>query len=199
MTIEPRVAEHPIDPAFLSRWSPRAFDGSALAPTELLPLFEAARWAPSSFNVQPWRFLYAVSGGPDWETFVGFLLPFNQVWARRAGALVLVLSDTMMTPPQGGEPKPSHSHSFDAGSAWALLALQAQAQGLYTHGMTGVDFDAARAGLSVPDRFRIEAMIAIGRIGDPEVLPEQLRVREAPSPRRPIATSIAAGAFPRGW
>ncbi|HEX8303111.1 nitroreductase family protein [Sphingomonas sp.] len=199
MTIGTRVADYPIDPNFLRRWSPRAFDGSALTREELLPLFEAARWAPSSFNAQPWRFLYAVRGSAEWDRFLDLLLPFNQVWARQAGALVLILSDTKMVPPQGGDPFPSHSHSFDAGAAWALLALQAHANGLYSHGMTGVDFAAARETLNVPERFRIEAAIAIGRIGDADTLPEPLRAREKPSPRRPVEGSAAAGAFPDSW
>jgi nitroreductase len=199
MTTGIRVADHPIDPKFLERWSPRAFDGTALTIDELLPLFEAARWAPSSFNAQPWRFLYAANGSAAWDQFVSLLLPFNRMWARQAGALVFILSDTLMTPPQGGSPSPSHSHSFDAGAAWALLALQAHANGLYTHGMTGVDFAAAREALNVPERFRIEAAIAIGRMGDAETLPEPLRARETPSPRRPIEDSTAFGPFPNSW
>jgi nitroreductase len=199
MTSTMRVADHAIDPIFPARWSPRAFDGTPLTMEELLPLFEAARWAPSSFNAQPWRFLYALRGSSEWDRFLDMLLPFNRVWAQQAGALVLVLSDTKMVPPQGGDPVPSHSHSFDAGAAWALLALQAQAGGLHSHGMTGLDFAKARETLNVPERFRIEAAIAIGRMGDPETLPEALRAREHPSPRRPIVGSISAGAFPDGW
>jgi nitroreductase len=199
MTTGTRVADHPIDPNFLERWSPRAFDGTALTIDELLPLFEAARWAPSSFNAQPWRFLYAANGSAAWDQFVSLLLPFNRMWARQAGALVFILSDTLMAPPQGGGPSPSHSHSFDAGAAWALLALQAHANGLYTHGMTGVDFAAAREALNVPERFRIEAAIAIGRIGHADTLPEPLRAREKPSPRRPIEDSTAFGPFPNSW
>jgi nitroreductase len=199
MTTGIRVADYPIDPNFLERWSPRAFDGSALTIDELLPLFEAARWAPSSFNAQPWRFLYSAHGSAEWNQFLSLLLPFNQMWARKAGALAFILSDTLMAAPQGGSPSPSHSHSFDAGAAWALLALQAHADGLYTHGMTGVDFAAARVALNVPERFRIEAAIAIGRMGDADTLPEPLRAREKPSPRRPIRDSAAAGTFPNSW
>ncbi|HEX8414211.1 MAG TPA: nitroreductase family protein [Sphingomicrobium sp.] len=199
MTTATRVADYPINPDYLRRWSPRAFDGSALTSEDLLPLFEAARWAPSSFNAQPWRFLYAVHGSAAWDGFLDLLLPFNQVWARYAGALVFVVSDTMTQPPQGGAPVPSHSHSFDAGAAWALLALQAQANGLYSHGMAGVDFTRAREMLNLPERFRIEAAIAIGRIGDAKTLPEPLRARETPSPRRSITESAAAGAFPAYW
>lgn len=188
-----RTADYPIEPGFLERWSPRAFDGSTLSIEDLMPLFEAARWAPSSYNVQPWRFLYALRDTPDWQRFLDLLIPFNQDWAKTASALVIVVSDTQMG--EGDQAKPSHSHSFDAGAAWAHLALQAHAQGLYTHGMTGVDFDKARSVLQVPERFRVEAAIAIGRIGDPAGLPEALRARETPSGRRPVNESVAAGNF----
>ena len=189
-----RTADYPIEARFLERWSPRAFDGNALTEEQLLPLFEAARWAPSSYNVQPWRFLYARRDTPDWQRFLDLLIPFNQDWAKSAGALVFVLSDTQMG--EGEDAKPSHSHSFDAGAAWAQFALQAHAQGLHAHGMTGVDFDRAQSELKVPTRFRIEAAIAIGRMGDSGSLPETLRSRETPSGRRPVGESIAAGNFP---
>ena len=190
-----RAAAHPIKPFFVARWSPRAFDRSRIGDDELLTLFEAARWAPSSFNHQPWRFVYAHREGPDWERFVGLLLPFNAGWARQASALVFILSDTLIQLPGSDAPRPSHSHSFDAGASWAYLALQASLDGFVTHGMTGVDFDRARVELAVPDQFRIEAVIAIGRIGDKAQLPPPLQGREAPSPRRPLSELVSEGRF----
>lgn len=192
-----REAAVPIDPQFLARWSPRAFDGTAVTQAELDTVFEAARWAPSAFNAQPWRFLYALPGTPEWDVFLDLLVPFNRSWAARAGALVFILSDTLIRRAPDAPETPSHSHSFDAGAAWGYLALQAHHIGLFTHGMTGVDFAAAPAALGVPERFRVECAVAIGRRGDPATLPEPLRARETPSPRRPVSELAFAGRFPQ--
>ncbi|MGZ8312244.1 MAG: nitroreductase family protein [Allosphingosinicella sp.] len=191
----PRTADRPIDPLFLQRWSPRAFDGSDLPDEHLQTIFEAARWAPSAFNSQPWRFLYARRGDANWARFLDLLIPFNQSWAHSASVLVYILSDSLMeTKP--GQATPSHSHSFDAGAAWACLALQATRMGYHAHGMSGVDFDRARVELGVPDRFRLEAAAVVGRIGDPATLPERLQAREFPSDRRPVGEFAFAGNFP---
>jgi len=191
-----RETEHPVDDIFTRRWSPRAFDGSPLAESELLRLFEAARWAPSAFNAQPWRFLYALRGGPDWERFLDLLIPFNRSWAESASALIFVISDRHMRNPDGTPKSESHSHSFDAGAAWVSLALQATNDGLHVHGMTGIEMDKAAKELGVPEGFRIEAAIAVGRIGDPATLPEGLREREGPSGRMPLSQLAFAGNFP---
>lgn len=192
----PRHADHPIDPLILERWSPRAFDGSDIPDADLMTMFEAARWAPSAFNVQPWRFLYAKRGDAHWARFLALLIPWNQSWAHNASALVYFLSDGF-TEGKDGTLKPSHSHSFDAGAAWACLALQATRMGYRAHGMSGVDFERARAELAVPERYRIEAAAAIGRIGDPAILDEKMRAREHPSGRKPIAETVFHGDFPR--
>lgn len=195
MATDPRTVTRAVDPLFLERWSPRAFDASALPQADLDTIFDAARWAPSAFNYQPWRFHYAHRDTADWDRFLGVLLPFNQSWVRNASVIVYILSDTQMAAPGSDDFKPSHSHSFDAGAAWALLALQATRLGYHTHGMTGVDFDAARRELAVPDRFRIEAAVAIGRQADKTTLPEALQAREVPSGRKPIEDFAVAGNF----
>lgn len=195
MTVTPRTVTRPVEPLFLERWSPRAFDSSAIPQADLDTIFDGARWAPSAFNYQPWRFLYAHRDDADWARFLDVLLPFNQSWVRNAGALIFVLSDTLSSAPGSDEAKPSHSHSFDAGAAWALLALQATRLGYHTHAMTGVDFDKARAQLAVPERFRIEAAVAIGRMGDTSVLPEALAAREIPSDRKPVESIARQGNF----
>ena len=194
MATQARTAAHDVDPLFIERWSPRAFDGGAMPQADLDILFEAARWAPSAFNYQPWRFLYAHRDTPDWTRFLNLLLPFNQAWVERASVLIYILSDSQSESPTG-ELKPSYSHSFDAGAAWAFLALQATRLGYHSHAMTGVDFEKARAELKAPDRFRIEAAVAVGRIGDKGSLPESLRAREEPSGRHAIAHRVAAGNF----
>ncbi|HEX7877049.1 MAG TPA: nitroreductase family protein [Sphingobium sp.] len=195
MTSPSRVLTRAVDPLFIERWSPRAFDGSSIPQQDLDTIFDAARWAPSAFNYQPWRFLYAHRDSADWRRFVDLLLPFNQSWVERASVLIYILSDTLISRPGSDEASPSHSHSFDTGAAWALMALQATRLGYHSHGMTGLDFDRARAELAVPDRFRVEAAVAIGRRADRSVLPEALQSREEPSGRHDIAAFAAAGNF----
>ena len=191
-----RLAEHPIDPMFTERWSPRAFDSKPIGQQELDTIFEAGRWAPSSFNVQPWRFVYAMRETPAWETFLGLLIPYNQQWAKLASALVLVASQKDMPADRDGNVKPSHSHSFDAGAAWAMVALQASKMGLRTHGMTGFDIPRAAKELKVPDTFRVEMMFAVGHpTSDLTVLPEALAKKEQPNERKPVAELAFEGAF----
>lgn len=198
MTVSNRAVTRAVEPLFLDRWSPRAFDGSSIRQEDLDTIFDAARWAPSAFNYQPWRFLYATRDSGDWTRFLGVLLPFNQSWVQNASVLIFILSDTLMAAPGSEDYKPAYSNSFDAGAAWALTALQATRLGYHSHGMTGIDFDKARAELAVPDRFRIEAAVAIGRIADKSILPEALQAREAPSGRKDISEFVTAGSFPPG-
>jgi nitroreductase len=189
-----RQADFPIDPLFLERWSPRAFDGGDMPHKDALTLFEAARWAPSAFNVQPWRFVYAHRGDEDWERLLGLLIPWNREWAQSASLIVYFLSDSLTQTKWAGE-QVSHSHSFDCGAAWACFALQATRMGYRAHAMSGVDFDRAREGLGVPERFRIEAAAVVGRVGDPAILSEKLRAREVPSGRRPLDEIVFRGRF----
>ncbi|MEO7385176.1 MAG: nitroreductase family protein [Novosphingobium sp.] len=188
-----RTSQYPIEPLFLDRWSPRAFDASVIPDADLITLFEAARWAPSAFNYQPWRFLYAKRESTDFARFLGLLMPFNQAWVEHASVLIFAVSQRTMK--MGAEPAPSHSHSFDTGAAWVQLALQATRLGYQAHGMTGVDFERATTELAVPDDFRVEAGIAVGRQGDPAILPEKLREREFPSERKPLEEIVVAGNF----
>ena len=194
--MSPRQADHPIDPLFLERWSPRAFDGSDLPDADLMAIFEAARWAPSAFNSQPWRFLYAKNGDGNWERFLSLLIPWNQSWAHSASVLVYILSDITPMTGKDGAPQESHSHSFDSGAAWVSLALQATRMGYHAHGMSGIQFDLARAELAIPERYRLEAACVIGRIGDPAILTEKLQAREFPSGRKPQGDFVFAGSFP---
>ncbi len=192
----PRQADHPVDPLFLERWSPRAFDASEMPEEDLLTLFEAARWAPSAFNSQPWRFLYARRGEAEWERFLALLIPWNQSWAQSASVLVYILSDILPFTDKAGEPATSHTHSYDSGAAWACFALQATRLGYQAHGMSGVDFERAREELGVPERYRIEAAAVVGRMGDPGTLPEKLRGRETPSGRKKVGEFAFRGSFP---
>lgn len=186
-----RHADHPIEPLFLKRWSPRAMDGKPLSDAHTHSLFEAARWAPSTSNEQEWRFLYARPGTPHWDTFLSLLAEGNRVWCKDAGLLCVILA--AKTFQRNGKPNPVYS--FDAGSAFMSLSLQGAAMDLVVHGMAGFDFDKARAALSIPDTYAVEAMFAAGYPGDPAKLPDALQEREKPSPRRPIARSILEGPF----
>ncbi len=190
-----RVADYPIESVFLERWSPRAFTGEAIPEAELFSLFEAARWAPSAYNSQPWRFIYARRDTPHWQPFLDILIEFNQSWVKNAAALVYLVSKSTMLPPGKDREVPSHSHSFDAGAAWGALGLQAVKSGWATHGMVGLDFDRAFADLGLVEGWRVEAAIAIGRRGDKSMLPEGLQARETPSPRLPVKVTAMEGKF----
>lgn len=189
----PRKAEYPIDEIFINRWSPRAMSGEGVSKEELMSLFEAARWAPSSFNGQPWRFLYAFRDTEHWERFFNLLVEGNKKWAKNAGVLVVILSRKKFE----YNNKPSKTHTFDTGSAWENLALQASKKGLVAHGMEGFDYDKAREVLEIPDDYNIEAMIAIGRKGNIEDLPESLKEVEKPSNRKKVSEIAFEGNFPK--
>jgi nitroreductase len=186
-----READHPIESIFLRRWSPRAMSGEPITDEELMRLLEAARWAPSTYNEQEWRYLYARRETPQWETHFNILVEANQVWCRNAAVLLVILSKKTFT--RNGKPNPVHT--FDAGLSCMNLLLQTTAMNLVAHGMAGFDRDKARRDLKVPDDYDVEAMVAIGRHGDPDQLPESLRKIEMPSGRKKIAEFAREGAF----
>lgn len=192
-TEDSRQADHVVAPLFINRWSPRAYSAEEIPDDVLLSIFEAARWAPSARNVQPWRFLYAKRQSPDFATFLDLLVEQNQVWARRAAALVVLLSAKTFR--LDGQDLPLSSHSFDTGAAWANLALQGNLLGWHSHAMGGFYPDKARIALRIPEEFAIEVIIAIGKIGDKETLPPGLRAREVPTPRRALGELVTEGAF----
>ena len=186
-----RKADHAVQPIFVNRWSPRAMSGEPITDAELMSLFEAARWAPSTYNEQEWRFLFARRGGAYWATFLHILVEANQVWCGRAAVLMVVLSHRVFS--RNGKPNPVHT--FDAGAAFENLALQGSHMGLVVHGMAGFDREKARVDLQVPDDYAVEAMIAVGRPGDPNDLPAELREREIPTGRKPVAEFAREGLF----
>lgn len=191
----PRSSEFPIDPAIMARWSPRAFLPVPISEPELLGILEAGRWAPSAFNAQPWRFIYARRDTAPWAGFLDMLSPFNQDWAQNASALVVVASRTLRRNATSGEETPMRSHSFDAGAAWGLVALQAIKLGWHTHGMGGFDQERARDILALPEHYRLEIVFALGRRGGPETLPEGLRAREIPNHRKALSEIATEGVF----
>ena len=190
-----RVATHPVAEQFTSRWSPRSFAPATLSDADLHSLFEAARWAPSASNIQPWRFLFGRAGTPAFQTILDGLVPFNQGWAGKASALIVVLSKKTSVAPGQTDAQPNVWHSFDAGAAWMSLALQAHSQGLITHAMGGFVADTLRASLAIPADVAIEAVVAVGKQGDKAALPEMLQARELPNDRLPLADLVAEGAY----
>jgi nitroreductase len=190
-TLNTRRQDYPVNPVFPQRWSPRALSGKEITEEELFSTFEAARWAPSSYNNQPWRFLYARRNTAAWDLFFNLLVEPNKVWCKNAAVLVVVISKTTFD--HNG--KPSKTHSYDTGAAWGYLALQGSMNNLVVHGMQGFDYAKAKEVLEIPDDYQVEAMAAIGRPGRKEDLPEEVQKREMPSDRKKISEISFEGKF----
>jgi nitroreductase len=191
-----RIPQAGVDPLFLDRWSPRAFLSEPIDQATLDALFEAARWAPSSANEQPWVFVYATQPA-DRARFAEALMDMNRVWASKAPVLVYLLARRRIR--QGtwaGQPNPTAW--FDSGAAWMSLALQAQMLGISAHALGGIDREKAAEILGVPrDEYDVVIAIALGRRADPENLPPSLAEREKPSGRLPLRAIANEGRFPR--
>ena len=187
---EHRAPAHDVEPLLVERWSARAMSGESLTDAELHRLFEAARWAPSSYNLQPWTFVYAKRDTPAWSRMFDTLVEFNQYWVHQAAVLITVVSKTV-----DADGKPTRTHSFDCGAAWQNIALQGTKIGLVVHGMQGFDYAQAAQVLAVPNDHQIEAMIAVGRPGPIDAMSERLQEREKPSERRPITELVREGSF----
>ena len=186
-----RRPDFPASEIFLNRWSPRAMSGEEITDTELMTLFEAARWAPSSYNNQPWRFIYAKRNTIHWDVLFNLMVTSNQSWAKNAAVLMVVISKKTFD--YNG--KPSRTHTFDTGAAWENLALQGSLMHLIVHGMEGFDYEKARKVLNIPDDYAIEAMIAVGKAGEAELLPDEMQKREQPSDRKKVSEFIFEGKF----
>jgi nitroreductase len=186
-----RKTQFPIDSLILHRWSARALSGQPISDEQLMALFEAARWAPSQYNAQPWHFVYAKRDTEHWDALFNLMVPFNQSWAKNAAALVLIISKDTFD--HNGQPY--NTHSFDTGAAWQNLALQATKMGLIAHGMAGFDYAKAKSQVGIPDGYTVEALIAIGWPGATEDLPEDMQKSEQPSNRKKIEEFAFEGVF----
>ena len=186
-----RESQYPILQLLLSRISYRAFSEERLTEEELFSLFEAARWAPSSYNNQPWRFVYARRGDKEWDIFFTVLIDWNKSWCYRADTLVLVVCRNNFE----HNNKPSKTAQFDTGAAWMSLAVEANARNIIAHGMQGFDYEAIKKELHIPDFYTVEAMIAIGKKGKEEDLPPEVREKEIPSTRKPLEQIVSRGSF----
>jgi len=186
-----RKSNYPINPLILNRWSPRSMTGEALNDDDIMSLFEAARWAPSSYNNQPWRFIYAKRNTEHWDRFFNLLAEGNKNWTKNAALLVVVISRKNFE----FNEKPAITHQFDAGSAWENLALEASSRGIVAHGMQGFDYEKAGVNLGVPHDFEVMAMIAIGKKGPIEILPPELQEMEKLTDRKPLKEIIMEGFY----
>jgi nitroreductase len=187
-----RKSEYPINPIILNRVSYRAMSPHDLvSEAELFSLLEAARWAPSSYNNQPWRFIYAKRGSKYFDSFFDLLIDFNKSWCKSASFLIIVASYRNFD--YNG--KPSRTHNFDAGAAWENFALEGTSRGLVVHGMEGFSYDRAKSVANLPENYDIEAMLAVGKKGKITDLPEELREKEVISQRKPLKEIVFEGKF----
>ncbi len=186
-----RKPQYNVHDIILNRWSPRAMSGEPISDEELFSLFEAARWAPSSFNAQQWRFIYAKKDTPHWDHLFSLLKKFNIPWAKNASVLVVVISRNTFE----FNNQLSRTHTYDTGAAWQNFALQATINGLVTRGIEGFDYDRAKKELNIPDGYTVEAMIAIGKPGKKGDLPPDLQEQETMSDRKKVEEFVFEGTF----
>ena len=185
---KPAPNDHPIEEIIRRRWSPRAFSNRAVEPEKLKSLFEAARWAPSSFNEQPWSYIIATSDKPDeYAQMLSCLTEKNQQWARLAPVLMVAVAKLNFD--KTGKP---NRHAFhDVGLATGTMLVQATALGLFVHQMAGFSIERVRETYGLPEGFEPVAAIAVGYPADPEALPEPFREQEvAPRRRKPISDFV---------
>jgi nitroreductase len=171
-------------PIFHQRWSPRSFSHREVAPADLAKIFEAARWAASSFNEQPWRFIVGTHNSLTHKKILDSMMPFNQAWAGHAPVLILGVTKTTFS----HNSAPNRVALYDLGAAASYLTLQAAALGLSTHQMAGFDESSVRKNLEIPEDFAVGAVIALGYQGEPAALTnEQMLTQEvAPRQRKPL-------------
>jgi nitroreductase len=188
---KPATTEFPVHDLLRLRWSPRAFSGKPVPLDVLRSLFEAARWAPSSFNEQPWAYLVATRDDPEnFATMLSVLVEFNASWAKHAPLLALAVAELAFH--RNGNP--NRNAFYDVGAASAQLTFEANSRGLLVHQMAGYDDDKARRVFEIPEGWEPIAAIALGYPGDPETLPQPLRDRElAPRSRKSLSEFVMTG------
>ncbi len=191
VTMTNRSSHYPILDVILHRWSPYAMSGELLSQEELMTVLEAGRWAPSSYNNQPWHFIYGVKGTSAWDTLFNLLVPFNQSWSIHGGVLVCIVADKDFR--KTGNP--SRTHLSDAGSAWENMAIQATAMGLVCHGMEGFNYAQGYTTLQIPETHEIVMIFVLGKPGSADLLPPHLAERQTPSDRVPLEQIISEGVF----
>jgi len=190
---KPAPSDFPVHQLIRERWSPRAFAGQPVPPQILQSLFEAARWAPSSNNEQPWSYIVATKDDEvNFDKMLGVLVEFNATWAKNAPVLAIAVAELEFAKNHAA----NRNAQYDTGAATALLSVQATAQGLAVHQMAGFDPEKARHAFGIPAGWEAIAALAIGYPGDPESLPAKLKDRElAPRQRKPISEFVMTGTW----
>jgi len=192
---KPAITQVPIDPLIAKRWSPRAYDANKpVSNDQVLSLLEAARWAPSCFGDQPWRFIVWNKAADEaaWQQALDCLVPGNQTWAQLAPVYVLICADTLF----GHNQTPNRWAQYDTGAATENLCLQAASLGLVTHQMGGFNSDKAREMFAIPAQFTPMAMVAVGYQADVNELPADLKEREmAERQRKPLGELFFSGVW----
>jgi nitroreductase len=189
-----RHPDHPVAPEFPARWSPRSFTDRAMTEAEVMSVLEAARWAPSASNLQPWRFVWALRGEEAFSAIRHTLTGNNPVWAGKAAVLFAVASKDTLTNREGAEVA-NRTAGFDAGAAWMSLALQARTMGLVAHAMGGFDKERLATAVALPEGHTLHCVVAVGQQGPAEALPDDLQAREKPSGRKPLSETARHGRF----
>ena len=188
MELNTRYPNVSINEIFTNRWSPRSFKKTPIAAEDISRLFEAARWAPSGSNNQPWRFIYATSGKKR-EKLNGVLMDSNKIWAHKAPLLILVFCLT-----QTSDGREIRTAQFDTGAAWMSLAIQARYMGLYTHAMGGIHRDKAIEFIGKQkSKYESICAIAVGYKDDKNKLPDSLKSREIISQRKLVSDFVFDG------
>ncbi|HET9804772.1 MAG TPA: nitroreductase family protein [Candidatus Acidoferrum sp.] len=188
---KPASVDYPVHELIQNRWSPRAFSDKAISPEILRSLFEAARWAPSSNNEQPWAFIVSTKDDSDsYEKALGSLVEFNANWAKKAPVLVIAVAELAFAKNNA----PNRNAFYDVGAASLQLSIEATARGLVVHQMAGFDPETAKEAFNIPQGWEPIAAMAIGYPGDASSLPEPLQTREkAPRTRKPISEFVMSG------
>ena len=188
---KPAPTDHPTHDLITHRWSPRAFATKPVPADVLRSLFEAARWAPSSNNEQPWAYLVATQDDAEnFANMVSVLVEFNANWAKKAPVLALAVSELSFA--KNGTP--NRNAQYDTGAASALLTVEATSRGLFVHQMAGFDPAKARQVFSIPEGWEPIAALALGYPGDPATLPQPYQDREAaPRTRKPLREFVMTG------
>jgi nitroreductase len=176
-----------LHPLIADRWSPRAYDHNATISSEdLTAIFEAARWAPSAFNAQPWKFVVGLRGDENFNSIASVLIPFNQEWATRASALVLTNAITFR---EDGKENPTAL--YDTGLAVSLMTVEANHRGYDIHQMSGFDSAAAKSKFPLGAGIEPVTCIAIGKRTSPDSLSDEIKARElAPRTRKPLSEIV---------
>lgn len=192
---KPAITQAPIHDIIANRWSPRAYDANkAVSQKQIISLLEAARWAPSCFGDEPWRFIVWDKNQDEtaWDKAYDCIVPGNQTWAKDAPVLILICADTLFSHNQ----KPNRWANYDTGAAAVSLCLQATSMGLVTHQMGGFDGEKTRAAFGIPEQIEMMSMLAVGYAADADTLSDELKERElAPRKRRPLGELFYDGVW----